>query len=65
MYIFEYSLIIMVNDVKLTVPWWRKGQRIWSGRIGNLYIHYIGKSIGSPPSNERFDYFSHFHEYKS
>ncbi len=48
MYIFEYSLIIMVNDVKLTVPWWRKGQRIWSGRIGNLYIHYIAKSIGSP-----------------
>ncbi len=28
-------------------------------------IHYITKSIGSPPSNERFDYFSNFHEYKS
>ncbi len=27
--------------------------------------HYIAKSIGSPPSNERFDYFSNFHEYKS
>ncbi len=24
----------------------------------------ISKSIGSPPSNERFDYFSNFHEYK-
>ncbi len=24
----------------------------------------IAKSIGSPPSNERFDYFSNFHEYK-
>ncbi len=23
-----------------------------------IYIHYIAKSIGSPPSNERFDYFS-------
>ncbi len=30
-----------------------------------VYIHYIAKSIGSPPSNERFDNFSHFHEYKS
>ncbi len=28
------------------------------------YIHYIAKSIGTP-SNERFDYFSNFHEYKS
>ncbi len=28
-------------------------------------IHYIAKSIGSPPFNERFDYFSNFHEYKS
>ncbi len=27
-------------------------------------IHYITKSIGTP-SNERFDYFSNFHEYKS
>ncbi len=27
--------------------------------------HYIAKNIGSPPSNERFDYFSNFHEYKS
>ncbi len=27
-------------------------------------IHYIAKSIGSPPANERFDYFSNFHEYK-
>ncbi len=27
-------------------------------------IHYIAKSIGTP-SNERFDYFSNFHEYKS
>ncbi len=26
------------------------------------YIHYIAKSIGSPASNERFDYFSHFHD---
>ncbi len=30
-----------------------------------IYIHYIAKSVGSPPSNERFDYFSNFHEYKS
>ncbi len=29
-----------------------------------VYIHYIAKSIGTP-SNERFDYFSNFHEYKS
>ncbi len=28
-------------------------------------LHYIAKSIESPPSNERFDYFSNFHEYKS
>ncbi len=27
-------------------------------------INYIAKNIGSP-SNERFDYFSNFHEYKS
>ncbi len=27
-------------------------------------IHYIAKSIGTP-SNERFDYFSNLHEYKS
>ncbi len=32
-----------------------------------LYIQYtyFAKSIGSPPSNERLDYFSNFHEYKS
>ncbi len=30
-----------------------------------LNLHYIAKSIGSPPSNERFDYFSNFHESKS
>ncbi len=30
-----------------------------------MYIHYSAKSIGSPPFNERFDYFSNFHEYKS
>ncbi len=30
-----------------------------------MYRRHIAKSIGSPPSNERFDYFSHFHEYKS
>ncbi len=29
----------------------------------NKYIHYIAKIIGSPPFNERFGYFSHFHEY--
>ncbi len=28
-------------------------------------IQDIAKSIGSPPSNERFDNFSDFHEYKS
>ncbi len=28
------------------------------------YVHYIDKSIGTP-SNERFDYFCNFHEYKS
>ncbi len=27
-------------------------------------VHYIPKTI-EQPSNERFDYFSHFHEYKS
>ncbi len=26
-----------------------------------IHIHYIAKRIGSPSSNERFDYFSHFH----
>ncbi len=30
-----------------------------------VYVHYIAKSIGSPPFNERFDYFGHFKEYKS
>ncbi len=29
-----------------------------------IYTHYIAKSIGTP-SNERFDYFSNFHKYKS
>ncbi len=28
-------------------------------------VHYIANTIGSPLSNERFDYFSNFHEYKS
>ncbi len=28
------------------------------------FIHYIAKSIATP-SNERFDYFSNLHEYKS
>ncbi len=32
--------------------------------VRSVNIHYIDKSIGTP-SNERFDYFSHFHEYKS
>ncbi len=32
--------------------------------VTTQYIHYIAKSIGTP-SNERFDYFSNFHEYKS
>ncbi len=31
----------------------------------SIHIHYMDKSIGTPPSNERFDYFSNFHEYKS
>ncbi len=39
MYIFEYSLMIMVNDVKLTVPKWQMHQRIWNGWIGLLYIY--------------------------
>ncbi len=29
------------------------------------YLHYIAKSIGPPPFNERFDYFGNFYEYKS
>ncbi len=29
-----------------------------------LDIHYIARSIGTP-SNERFEYFSNFHEYES
>ncbi len=33
-------------------------------KLKKLYIHYIAKSIGTP-SNERFDYFSNFHEYES
>ncbi len=28
-------------------------------------VHYIAKSIGSPPSYDGFDYFSNVHEYKS
>ncbi len=32
---------------------------------GRNNIHYIAKSIGSPPSKESFDSFSNFHEYKS
>ncbi len=30
-----------------------------------IYIHYINKTIGSPSSNEMFDYISNVHEYKS
>ncbi len=30
----------------------------------SIHIHYMDKSIGTP-SNERFDYFSNVHEYKS
>ncbi len=36
---------------------------VWTDTITKK--HYIAKSIGSPPYNERFDYFSNFHEYKS
>ncbi len=34
-------------------------------KVSLFEIHYVAKSIGSPPSNERFDYFCNFHEYKS
>ncbi len=30
-----------------------------------FYVHHVAKSIGAPPSNERFDYFSNLHECKS
>ncbi len=33
--------------------------------LSGQHLHHIAKSIGSPTSNERFDYFRHFHEYKS
>ncbi len=47
------------------LPWWDH-QGFPSHREPKpSLIHYIAKSIGSPPSNERFDYFSNFHEYKS
>ncbi len=42
-----------------------KLNRIYVSRNIMIYIHYIAKSIGSPPSNARFDYFSNFHEYTS
>ncbi len=35
------------------------------GDVSQNIVHYIAKSNGSPPSNERFDYFSNFHKYKS
>ncbi len=31
----------------------------------NIYIFTIFPKVLAPPSNERFDYFSNFHEYKS
>ncbi len=31
----------------------------------SIHVKYIAKSFGSPPSNERFDYFSNYQEYKS
>ncbi len=37
---------------------------LWSDET-KINLHYIAKSIGSPLFNERFDYFSNFHEYKS
>ncbi len=40
--------------------WMRCDLIVWQ----HYYIHYIAKSIGTP-SNEMFDYFSNFHEYKS
>ncbi len=40
LYIFEYSFI-MINYVKLTVPRWQTHQRIWSGRIGQLFISMV------------------------
>ncbi len=39
LYIFEYSLIIMVNAR------WLTRQRIWSGRIGNLHISMVCSSL--------------------
>ncbi len=50
-------IIIIILNVQ-------KKKRNKNGHKKN-YLHYIGKSIGSPPSNERFDYLSNFHEYKS
>ncbi len=44
---------------------WMNFRKYYLLEITDHNVHYIGKSIVSPPSNERFDYFSNFHEYKS
>ncbi len=55
------GLTIQINSHSLFLIIFTKGAEIF----GHDCIHYIVKSIGPPPFNERFDYFSNFHEYKS
>ncbi len=43
---------------KVVKPFLRRG---WTNTFGNIYKNiFIAKIIGSPPSKERFDYFSSY-----
>ncbi len=65
LFLKPYYSFLMMNRLKAIQHIIQKNQL-----YGNFIVHFwnltytIAKSIGTP-SNERFEYFSNFHEYKS
>ncbi len=47
--------------------WWTRRLKLYHtfSKLRWVHIHYCQKYWHPPPSNERFDYFSNLHEYKS
>ncbi len=66
---YNGDVLSIVEYVWFTLPGHFKGVGEWrkmkKKKKVSICLHYIAKSIGSPPSNERYDYFSNSHEYKS
>ncbi len=59
MYVRSVWNIILAIMKYYSVSWFSM-QQIVCTSYKESYVHYIGKNIGSPPSNKRFDYFSNF-----